>query len=464
MATAAQALTLKREMSGFGGMVITLTNLSPSIGVFLAAPVVIQQSGSFVVIALILAVLLGLVVAGLYAELGSAIPHAGGDYVLIGATLGPTLRFATLAGALVGLPVALALSGLGIAEFLKVTWANVPAIPVAMACIIAATLLGAMSVRANALITGSFLILEITALIATAWLGVLHPHQDLLQVAIHPVVAAAGGGLRPVKPLEMAIGGAAAIYALNGYGAAVFFGEEVIGARRKMIWMIYGALAMGGLTIVVPVIGVIQGTHSLAALSSSATPLQDFILEAGGRQLAGVIGLAVAISIFNAMIAIVLVGGRVLYSAARENALGSSFSGPLAQVHPRYGSPWVATIVIGLVGVLLCFVPLAVLVLINGNGAALNYATLAFAVMVGRRTGATAGSKAPMPLFPAGPILVVITVMVLVIAGLLDEGSGRAGIIVSLGTMALGALYYQVLVRRSLIWAHHDPAEEAEAI
>ncbi|MFX5494328.1 amino acid permease, partial [Acinetobacter baumannii] len=81
---------------------ITLTNLSPSIGVFIAAPVIIQQAGSFVIVAMILTILLGLVMAGIYAELGSAMPHAGGDYVLVGMTLGPTLRFAGLSAGLFG--------------------------------------------------------------------------------------------------------------------------------------------------------------------------------------------------------------------------------------------------------------------------------------------------------------------------------------------------------------------------
>lgn len=462
MTTGAQPRTLKREMSGFGGMVITLTSLSPCIGVFIAAPVIIQQSGSFAIMALMLTVLLGLVVAGVYAELGSAIPHAGGDYVLIGATLGPTMRFATLSAALIGYPVGLALSGLGVADFLKVVWADIPAIPTAIACIVAAALVGAMSIKTNALVTGLFLFLEIAAVIATGSLGWLHPHQDLLQVTLHPVMAAAGGGLRPVHALEMAVAGSAAIYALNGYGGAIFFGEEVVGARRKMIWMIYGALVLGSLTILLPLMGVILGTRSLAALSASATPLQDFILEAGGKETATAISVAVALAIFNAMIAIVLIGGRIVYSAARENAFGRLLNHSFAQVHPRFGSPWTATIAIGLAGLPLCFVPLAVLVLINGNGAALNYALLATGLIIGRRTGATSRSGARMPLFPVGPIVVILTAIGLVIAGLAEAGSGRVGIMVTLGVMSLGALYYRLFVRRNSSWAHHDPAEEVQ--
>lgn len=454
---------LKRDMSGFGGMVLTLTSLSPCIGVFIAAPVIIQQSGSFVIVALLLTVLLGIAVAGVYAEIGSAIPHAGGEYVLIGATLGPTMRFATLSAALVGFPVGLALSGLGATAFLKAVSNDIPSVPTAMAAIVAATLLGAMSIRTNALITGVFLALEIAAVIATGTLGVLHPHQDLLQVIGHPVIAAAGGGLRSVSVQEMAVAGAAAVYALNGYGAAIFFGEEVVGARRKMMWMIYGALILGSLTIILPLMGVILGTHSLAALSASSTPLQDFILEAGGKEMAAAISVAVALAIFNAMIAIVLMGGRIVYSAARENALSSALNRTLSQVHPRFGSPSLATLAIGLLGLPLCFVPLDVLVLINGNGAALAYGMMSIGMIIGRKTGTTAKTGARMPFFPLGPIVVIAAAIGLVIASLADKGSGRAGILVTLGVMSLGALYYRLFVRRGGSWAHHVPAEEAQA-
>ena len=450
-------------MSGFGGMVITLTNLSPSIGVFIAAPVVIQQSGSFAIAACLLAVLLGVVVAGVYAELGSAIPHAGGDYVLIGATLGPVARFANLSAGLAGIPVALALSGLGVSDFLKAVWPGVPVVPTAAACILVVTVLGALSVRLNAWITGAFLVLEILAMIATAALGALHPRHDLLQVMLHPVIARPGGGLQSTPLLAMGVAGAAAVYALNGYGNAVTFGEEVVGARRKMVWMIYGALLLGGLTIVPPVMGVIVGSKDLARLSASATPLQDFILEAGGPWVADAISLSVALAIFNAMIAIALIGGRVLYSAARENAWTPRLNRTFTVVHPRFGSPWAATLAIGVGGLLLCLLPLPVLVMINGSGASLAYGLLAVGVIVGRRTGATARSQARMPWHPLGPVIVILTAIGLMAAGFADNGPGRAGLLVTLGLMGAGTLYYLLVLRRSPLWAHHDPEDEEAA-
>lgn len=451
---------LKREMSGIGGMIITLTNLSPSVGVFIVAPVLIQQSGTFVIMACLLAVLLGCIVAGIYAELGSAFPHAGGDYVLVGNTLGPTARFASIAGLLSLVPVVLALNALGIAEFLQVIAPSVQPIPCALICIILVTAMAALSVRMNAWITGIFLAAEIAAIVATGTLGFLHPHNDLFQAIVRPVMASPHGGLQDTPLLAMALAGSAAIFTFNGYGAAVIFGEEVVGARHKLVWMIYGVLFMGAATIIPPLMGVIIGAPDLAKLSASARPIQDFIIALGGHRLAALISLGVAVAVFNAMIAVALLGGRILYAAARENAFHATLNRALSRVHAGFGSPWVATLAIGFAGLLLCFVPLPVLVMISGSSVAISYGLLAVGVIVGRRIGATAKSAWTMPLHPIGPIIVILVAFWLVFSALGDPATGRPGVLVTLGTMAVGALYYRLVVRRSTAWAHHDPDEE----
>lgn len=462
MTDASSPPKLKREMSGIGGMIITLTNLSPSVGVFIVAPVLIQQSGTFVIMASLLAVLLGCIVAGIYAELGSAFPHAGGDYVLVGNTLGKTARFASLAGSLTLVPVVLALNALGIADFLKVIVPSVQPIPCALICIILVTAMAALSVRMNAWITGLFLAAEIAAVVTTGALGFLHPHNDLFQATIHPVMAAPHGGLQNTPIPAMALAGSAAIFAFNGYGGAVIFGEEVVGARHKLVWMIYGVLFLGAATIIPPLMGVIIGAPDLAALSASATPLQDFIIARGGHNLAALISLGVAVAVFNAMIAVALLGGRILYAAAREHAFHASLNRALSKVHGGFGSPWVATLAMGSVGLLLCFVPLPVLVMISGSSVAIGYGLVALSLIAGRRTGATAKSAWTMPLHPIGPIIVMLTALWLVFSALGDPATGRPGVLVNLGTMAVGALYYRLVVRRSTAWAHHDPDEEAE--
>ncbi len=176
--------------------------------------------------------------------------------------------------------------------------------------------------------------------------------------------------------------------------------------------------------------------------------------------MAAAISLSVALAIFNAMIAIVLTGGRILYSAARENAWTPLLNRTLCIVHPRFGSPWAATLTVGASGLLLCLLPLPVLVMINGSGTSVIYGLLALAVIAGRRNGATARSQARMPWHPLGPIIVIVAAIGLVVAGLASNGPGRTGVLVTLGIMSIGALYYWLAPRRSALWAHHEPDEE----
>ncbi len=460
MTTPAPTHKLKREMSGFGGLVITLSGLSPSIGVYLAGSDIIHGAGSWVIGACCLAVALGLVVSGVYAELGSAFPHAGGDYTLIGKTLGPTMAIATLVGSLTGLPIALALSGLGVAEYLRVIWPGLEALPVALACVATVTVLAALSIRMNSWVTGVFLVAEVLSLTITAWLGFAHPHRDLLAATLHPMLSAAHGGLVPVPLVMMGVAGAGAVYAFNGYGSAVSFGEEVVGARHKMAWMIFGALGLAALTILPPLAGVIVGAKDLAAISAAPAPVSAFIHEAASPGLAAAVSLGVAIAIFNAMIATALIGGRTLYACSRDQLWHPAANRAFASVHPGFGSPWVATLVLGAGGLALCTVPLATLIMINGNGAAINYALLALGVILGRRSGSTRETQSRMPWHPVGPIVVILAVLAIVVAELYDTGSGRTGLLVTALFLAAGALYYNFIAKRRGVWAHVDPEAE----
>jgi len=453
---------LKREMSGLGGMIISLTNLSPSLGVFIIAPVLIQQSGTFVIMACLLAVLLGGVVAGVYAELGSAFPHAGGDYVLVGNTLGPTARFASLASVLALGPIVLALSALGVADALRVTAPALQSVPCALVCIVLVTAMAALSVRMNALVTGLFLAAEIASVVATGALGFLNPHNDLLDVVIHPVMASPQGGLQGTPLLAMALAGSSAIFVFNGYAASIVFGEEVVGARNKLVWMIYGVLFTAAATIIPVLVGVIVGAPDLAALSASKTPIQDFILALGGHSFAALISVGVALAVFNAMIATTLIMGRILYAAARENAFHASLNRVLSKVHSELGSPWTATLAIGFASLALCFVPSVILVVISGSSIAIGYGLVALSVIVGRRNGATAYAAWTMPLHPVGPIVVILVAIWLTVSALGDPDAGRPGVLANLAILAVGALYYRLAVRRSTAWAHHDPDTEAE--
>ena len=155
---------LRRVMGPFGALLLTLAVLSPGLGVFIVGNDMLHQAGSGTIACLLAATGLGAAVAALYAELGSAFPHAGAEYTLAGRLLGSPAGFAMLAVYLVALPIGMAVSGLGIADYLGDIFPGLGERQMAVPAILAAVLIAACSIRLNATVTGLLVAAEVAAL------------------------------------------------------------------------------------------------------------------------------------------------------------------------------------------------------------------------------------------------------------------------------------------------------------
>src|SRR5271168_3026418 len=93
---------LKRSMRVVGALLLTLSAITPASSVFVIVPLVFAQAGTGAFVSMAITALLSLPVAYVYAELSSAFPIAGGEYSMVGKTLGPGAGFATLALTAVG--------------------------------------------------------------------------------------------------------------------------------------------------------------------------------------------------------------------------------------------------------------------------------------------------------------------------------------------------------------------------
>src|ERR1700761_1982701 len=177
---------LTRSLGRIGALLITVSGITPAASVFIMGQDVIRQAGTGALLSFIAAGLLGLATAYVYAELSSAFPVTGGEYSIIGRTLGPVWGFMTLGINLVGGALGQAVTALGLAEYLGVVVPGVPVLPTALAATAAVTALSVLHIRTNAWITGLFLAVELGALSLLAGLGLLHPHRDLGVVLLHP--------------------------------------------------------------------------------------------------------------------------------------------------------------------------------------------------------------------------------------------------------------------------------------
>jgi L-asparagine transporter-like permease len=120
----------------------------------------------------------------------------------------------------------------------------------------------------------------------------------------------------------------------------------------------------------------------------------------------------------------------------------------MVAIHPRWQSPWIGTLLVGGVGMLLCFLPLRLLEVWSGAGLIAIYAGIALAAMVGRRTGKTGHARYRMPLYPLAPIVTLIALSCITWATWFDLEEGRPAIIATLAQIAIAAGYYLLVLRR----------------
>jgi amino acid transporter len=452
---------LKPSMHGFGALLITVSCLSPSVGVFVVGSDIIRQAGTGAFLCFVFAAILGVAMAAVYGELSSAFPTAGGEYTIFGQALGRPWGAVALSINLVGLSLAQSITGLGVATYLAPLVPGLPPAPTAAVIVAIVTGVAILNIRVNALITGVFLAVEISALILLAVVGFLHPSRGAASL-MHPMVLGVQHGLTAPGLVILGVAAAGGVYAFNGYGAVVFLGEEMHEAPRRIAGVVFLALGVGMVAELAPLAGVLVGAPDLTRLLSAEAPISTFLADRTPPWLAKAMSLGVALAIFNTMIAVALVAGRQLYASGRDRLWPAPISAFLGQIHPRLGSPWTATIVMGSAGLAGCLLSQKILVIVLGNGNVALYTGLCFAAIVGRRSGATGHAGYRMPLYPLAPVAALAALAAVVWFDLHDP-DGAIGLVATLATVGLALVYYAVFLRRRTEWGFHTPAQAVEA-
>jgi len=442
---------LTRSMRRPGNLLITISAITPAASVFIMGQDVIHQAGTGAVLCFAAAALLGLTTAFVYAELSSAFPLTGGEYSMIGRTMGPAWGFMALGLNLVGGALGQAVTALGLADYLGVVAPGVPALPVALGVTAATTLVTVLNIRLNAKITGVFLLVELAALGVMTALGLGHPHRSIVEATLHPVMLS-GSVLVHTPWLVIGVGTAGAVYAYNGYGGAVYFGEEMYEARTKVAWVIFVSLAVVVLAEFVPIAAAMTGAVDLKGMLAADKPLPVFLQAAGGELVEKAVSLGIAFAIINAMIAIGLINARQLYCSGRDGAWPGPVNRWMATVHPRFNSPWIATLVMGAATAVCCLLPLDLLIMLTGTGFVIVYAGVSAAAIMGRINRTTDVGHYRMPLYPLWPAASLVMLAGVAWAELIDPDEGRPSLIANLAVMAISAAYYLFYVRRRGGW------------
>ena len=452
---AAESQRLHRKLSAFDALLLTLSCLSPVFSVYGPGSDVLQHAGTGAALLFLIGIGAAAIWGMVYAELGSAYPYAGGDYVGVGSILGPAAGFASLAlWAVTVLPLDAFL-----AQMVAVYTAEIaPTAPPATFALAAMALAGGaalLAVRANAILTGVFLAIEFVAVVALVVAGFWPPEGHFLTVVAHPRIPGADGQWVPVATGVKMMGAVSAAFATAGGNQAIAFGEELVEPHRNTGRVILTSCLIGAVATALPVIATAWSSSGHPDIFRSAAPLSAFVTSLAGPAAGKALSAAVVLAVFNALIAQLLFASRLFFSFARDGIFPSRVSAALARVHPSSGAPRVATIAVVLGSALFCLVASHILLVFISGLIVYALSLVSVAVLVGRVRGRTGGPGFwRSPCYPLLPVLGIALALAFAAAQWSDPEAGRPSLLV-LGALLVAALawYRFVLERRPGGWA-----------
>ncbi|MFF9581619.1 APC family permease [Streptomyces achromogenes] len=401
-AVTAPAPGLKRSIGVVGGTLLTLSCVTPASTLFVVVPDLFGSLGTATALTIAIGSLLCIAVAFCYSELGTLIPSAGGEYAMVSTMAGRLAGWLVFVLSLLVVMIVPPVIAMGTADYLAPIVHLDPSMTGAGVMLLA-TLAGLLDLRANAWITGIFLVLEVIAAGVVAVLGFSHSHRGMGSL-VSMKVAGEHGHTDTVTAMLVVSGLAIALFITQGFSTAVYLSEELENPRRNVARTVLATLAISTVVILVPVAAITLGASDLSELTGG--DISSMVTAWSNSAVGTFVSLCVALAIINAGIVMVIQNSRVLFASARDKA----WPGPVNTVFSRlgrFGSPWVATLAVGVPGAVLCFVNLDTLYGVTGVSVTGMYLLVAVAALLARRGSHKHTPAWRMPLWPAVPVLLI---------------------------------------------------------
>ncbi|WP_447037531.1 APC family permease [Streptomyces sp. DSM 118878] len=445
---------LKRSIGVVGGTLLTLSCVTPASTLFVVVPDLFSSLGTATALTIAIGSLLCVGVAFCYSELGTLIPSAGGEYAMVSTMAGRLAGWLVFVLSLLVVMIVAPVIAMGTADYLAPVLDLDPSYAGAGVMILA-TLAGLLDLRANAWITGVFLVLEVIAAGVVAVLGFAHAERGAGSLVDLSVAGSGPGGVDTVTAMLIVSGLAIALFITQGFSTAVYLSEELENPRRNVARTVLATLAISSVIILVPVVAITMGAQSLTALTEG--DISAMVTAWSNSAVGTFVSLCVALAIINAGIVMVIQNSRVLFASARDKAWPSPVNKALSKLGAS-GAPWVATLLVGVPGALLCFVNLDTLYGVTGVSVTGMYLLVAVAALLARRGGHGHRAAWRMPLWPAVPVVLIV-----VLAYVLSQQ--ELGYLVwTGGIVAAATLYFALYLRprRETRWLVSVPEDDGQ--
>jgi len=393
---------LKRSIGIVGGTLLTLSCVTPASTLFVVVPDLFGTLGTATALTIAIGSVLCIAVAFCYSELGTLIPSAGGEYAMVSTLAGRLAGWLVFVLSLLVVMIVPPVIAMGTADYLAPIAHLNPSMTGAGVMLLA-TLAGLLDLRANAWITGIFLVLEVIAAGVVALLGFTHSQRGIGSLTSMQV-AGTGGHTDTVTAMLVVSGLAIALFVTQGFSTAVYLSEELENPRRNVARTVLATLAISTVIILVPVVAITMGANDLSTLTGG--DISTMVTAWSNSAVGTFVSLCVALAIINAGIVMVIQNSRVLFASARDKAWPHPVNTLFSKLG-RFGSPWVATLAVGIPGAILCFVNLDTLYGVTGVSVTGMYLLVAVAALLSRRGPHRHTHAWRMPLWPAIPILLI---------------------------------------------------------
>ncbi len=301
-------------------------------GIFLTTGIMARSipSPTLILLAWLVGGAITLTGAVTFAELGAAMPQAGGQYVYLREAYGPLAGF--LFGwilFLISMGGSIAALAVGFAEYLGYFLPSLSGKVVAVGVIVLLSAFNYIGVGLGKSIQNIFTVAKIGAMAAFIILGLTVGRVIEIDWTLNPQGAASAS-------LWVGFGVAiiAVQWAFDGWHNVTYIAGEIKDPRRNLpVALVAGTLIITALYLLINYVYLLAlpmnemaGVVRIAERSSTAL---------FGGATAGLISAAVLISIFGALNGAIFAAPRVYYAMARDRV----FFQKVGQVHPRFGTP-----------------------------------------------------------------------------------------------------------------------------
>lgn len=385
------------------------------------------NAGPAVVLSFLFAGITCALAAVCYAELASTVPVAGSAYTFSYATLGEVVAWIIGWDLLLELMLGAAVVSRGWSGYLAAlfdlpTWFAGDKARPDIAAILIVVLLAMLLVRGSKMssrFTGVLVVVKIAVVLLVIVLGAMHINTANYSPFVPPSQPATGSGggllhqpivqaflgLEPTKFGAFGVVAAASVvfFAFIGFDIVATNAEETRNPQRDMPRGILGSLAICTV-LYMAVALVITGMVPFGRLDTAA-PLAEAFDSLGITWASRLISIGAVAGITSVILVLILGQTRVLFAMARDGLLPSG----LARVHPKYGTPWLVTVIVaGIVAILAGVVPLSALSELVSIGTLFAFVVVCIGVLVLRRSRPELPRAFRTPGVPVVPILGVL--------------------------------------------------------